>query len=87
MKYYIVISHTEVSFLNNTIESLSLKGARNENGYTQQEIADKLGVSRVQYMAWEKGTVVPKDMVIYALAYIYNMNADFLRVVPQKNLE
>ena len=70
--------------MTDTIETFSLKGARNEFDYTQQQIADKLGVSRAQYIAWEKGDVVPKSMVVYALAYIYGINADLLRV--SKNL-
>ena len=40
--------------MTDTIETFSLKGARNEFDYTQQQIADKLGVSRAQYIAWEK---------------------------------
>lgn len=66
--------------MTDTIETFSLKGARNEFNYTQEQIADKLGVSRAQYIAWEKGDVVPKSMVVYALAYIYGINADLLRV-------
>lgn len=62
------------------IETFSLKGARNEYNYSQEQIADKLGVSRAQYIAWENGKVVPKHMVLYALAYIYGINADLLRV-------
>lgn len=73
--------------MNNVIESMSLRAARVENNYTQQDIADKLGVSRVQYSAWENGISVPKDMAIYALAYIYKMDSDLLRVTPQKNLK
>ena len=41
--------------MTDTIETFSLKGARNEFDYTQEQIADKLGVSRAQYIAWEKG--------------------------------
>ncbi len=65
--------------MTDTIETFSLKGARNEFDFTQQQIADKLGVSRAQYIAWEKGEVIPKSMVVYALAYIYGVNADLLR--------
>ena len=67
------------------IRDRSLKGARNEFGYTQQEIADRLGVTKYTYLQWEKGKVVPKHMAIYALAYIYGIDADVLRL-PQKNL-
>lgn len=66
--------------MNNVIETLSLEAARIEFGYTQNEIADKLGVSRVMYHNWETGKALPKQMVIYALAYIYGVNADLLRL-------
>lgn len=66
--------------MNNVIQTLSLEAARTEYGYTQNEIADKLGVSRVAYSNWETGKALPKQMVIYALAYIYGINADLLRL-------
>ncbi|EII2702394.1 helix-turn-helix domain-containing protein [Staphylococcus pseudintermedius] len=71
--------------MTDTIKSFSLKGSRNEFDYSQEQIAEKLGVSRAQYIAWETGKVVPKHMVVYALAYIYGINADLLRV-SKKNL-
>lgn len=72
--------------MNATVETLSLKGARVENGYTQKQIADKLGVSREQYIKWENGKVIPRNMVIYALSYIYKIDSDTLRVTPKKFL-
>ena len=36
------------------LETLSLKGARNEFGYTQQEIADRLGVTKNAYINGKK---------------------------------
>lgn len=66
--------------MTDTIKTISLKAARTEFGYSQEEIAFKLGVSRAAYISWEKGEVVPKHMVVYALAYIYGINADLLRV-------
>lgn len=69
--------------MTDTIDQYSLKGARAEFGYSQEEIAFKLGVSRAAYSAWEKGEVVPKNMVIYALAYIYGINSDLIRVTKK----
>ena len=37
------------------LETLSLKGARNEFGYTQQEIADRLGVTKTLISNGKKG--------------------------------
>ena len=53
--------------MTDTIQTFSLKGARNEFDYTQEQIADKLGVSRAQYIAWEKGDVVPKKVWLFML--------------------
>ncbi|MCE4957684.1 helix-turn-helix transcriptional regulator [Macrococcoides caseolyticum] len=66
--------------MNEVIKTLSLESARTEFGYTQNEIADKLGVSRVVYNQWETGKKLPKQMVIFALAYIYGINSDILRL-------
>lgn len=69
--------------MTDVIKHYSLRGARAEFGYSQEEIAFKLGVSRTAYSAWEKGEVIPKTMVIYALAYIYGINSDLIRVTKK----
>lgn len=62
---------------------LSLKAARVEKGYTQEALAEKLGVTKKTLNGWENGEVVIKPHVIYAMAYVFGMNADYLRV-PNK---
>ena len=32
---------------------------RNINGYSQEEIADKIGISRQAYAKWETGATIP----------------------------
>lgn len=63
---------------------LSLKAARVEKGFTQDALAEKLGVSKRTIVNWENGEVEIKPLVIYALSAVYQMNPDFLRIPVQK---
>lgn len=63
---------------------ISIKAARIENDLTQEAIAQRLGVSKNAYAAWENGDVVPKPLVIKALAYEYNMHESQLRIPARK---
>lgn len=62
---------------------ISLKAARVEKGYTQQALAEKLGVTKKTLNGWENGDVEVKPHVVYALAYVFEIDSDFLRV-PSK---
>lgn len=64
--------------------NISIKAARIDNGYTQEELAVKLGVSKRTIVGWENGTAELKPYVLYSLAYIFEMSADNLRI-PAKN--
>ncbi|MEK3887486.1 helix-turn-helix domain-containing protein [Bacillus sp. FSL K6-3431] len=59
---------------------ISLKAARVEKGFTQEALAEKLGVSKRALVNWENGEAEIKPMVIYAMAYVFQMDADFLRI-------
>lgn len=59
---------------------LSIKAARVENGYTQEALAEKLGVSKRTVIGWENGEVEVKPFVVYSLAYVFGMDADQIRV-------
>jgi len=59
---------------------ISLEALRINAGMTQQDVADKLGVSRQTVMKWENGHIQPKELVIYALAKLYNVDIDVIRV-------
>lgn len=59
---------------------LSLDALRVNAGMTQQDVADRLGVSRQTVMSWEKGDVEPKGLVIYALAKLYAVEIDHIRI-------
>jgi transcriptional regulator with XRE-family HTH domain len=59
---------------------LTLEALRVNAGMTQQDVADRLGVSRQTVIKWENGYVEPKELVIYALAKLYNVELDMIRV-------
>ncbi|MGI6834760.1 helix-turn-helix transcriptional regulator [Bacillus paralicheniformis] len=59
---------------------LSLEALRVNAGMTQQDVADRLGVSRFTVMKWENGDIRPKEIVIYALAKLYSVDIDVIRV-------
>ncbi|MCP8969691.1 helix-turn-helix transcriptional regulator [Ectobacillus ponti] len=59
---------------------LSLEALRVNAGMTQQDVADRLGVTRQTVIKWEKGDVEPKELVIYALAKLYNVDLDVIRI-------
>jgi len=58
---------------------LSLSALRVNKGMTQQDVADRLGVSRQTVAKWENGESV-SELVIYALAYLYGVEIDVIRV-------
>ncbi|ARF66564.1 transcriptional regulator [Paenibacillus larvae subsp. pulvifaciens] len=59
---------------------LTIRAARVEKGFTQQALAEKLGVSKRTVVSWERGDVEIKPYVIYSLAYVFDMDADQIRV-------
>lgn len=59
---------------------LSLKALRVNAGLTQQDVADRLGVSRHTIINWENDEERPKELVIYALAYLYKTDIDNMRI-------
>ena len=51
---------------------------RKLNGYSQEEIAEKAGVSRQAYAKWESGATVPDINRAVRLAQIYGVSVDSL---------
>lgn len=49
---------------------------RRANGYTQQEVADKLGISNRTLSAWERGAAMPDILLLPALADLYGVTVD-----------
>lgn len=50
----------------------TLEALRVNKGWTQQDVADRLGVSRFTVINWERKR--PKELVIYALSALYEVD-------------
>ncbi|MBQ8687178.1 MAG: helix-turn-helix domain-containing protein [Ruminococcus sp.] len=61
-----------------SIQFSRLKMFRKQSGYTQEEIAEKLGVSRQAVAKWEKGETLPDIESCIKLADLYEIPVDSL---------
>jgi transcriptional regulator with XRE-family HTH domain len=50
-----------------------LKGFREDNCLTQQQVANELGVTKMTVSNWERGINIPRPEKREALKYLYNM--------------
>lgn len=55
-----------------------LQKLRKDNNYTQEELADFLGVSRQSISKWESDGAFPETEKLIALAKLYNCSLDYL---------
>lgn len=55
-----------------------MKLLRKQYGFTQEQIAEKLGVSRQTIAKWERGECLPDIENVIALADIYEVTVDSL---------
>ena len=51
---------------------------RKEAGYTQEELAEKLGVSRQSISKWESDTAYPETEKLIKIGELYNCSMDYL---------
>ena len=56
----------------------NLKIFRKKHGYTQEQIAEKIGVSRQAVAKWERGEALPDIENVIGLAVIYGVTVDSL---------
>lgn len=56
----------------------ALKARRTAAGYTQEYVAEALGVSRQAVSKWENGTSEPSTANLMALAKLYGLSVDEL---------
>lgn len=61
-----------------SIQFNNLKIFRKQNGFTQEQIAEKLNVTRQAVAKWERGETVPDIENCIALADIYGTTVDML---------
>ena len=51
---------------------------RKENGWSQEDLAEKLDVSRQAISRWENGTALPDAQNILQLSKLFNVTTDYL---------
>lgn len=51
---------------------------RKREGYTQEELADRLEVSRQAVSRWEMGTAVPDSLNLLQISKLFKVSADYL---------
>jgi len=61
-------------------KQMSIKAVRINNGLTQEALAQKLGVNPKTISDWENSKVPIKPLVVYAIAYVFRIDADLIRV-------
>lgn len=64
----------------NDLNDVTLREARVHKGYTIAALAEKLGISEQTLIEWESGEVEIKPFGLYALAYVFQVDADCLRI-------
>lgn len=63
----------------------NLRFLRNRNGLSQEEVAEKIGVSRQSVAKWENGESLPDILKCEALADLYDVSLnDLVRHVQEK---
>ena len=64
-----------------------LKDARIESGYTQEQVAEQLDVSRQTISSWGNGRTFPDIVSVVSLSDIYDVSLDVLIKGDEKMLE
>ena len=52
--------------------------ARERAGYTQEKVAERIGVSRSAVSRWEQGEIEPKVQNLVAIAALLSVSTDYL---------
>lgn len=55
-----------------------IKYLRGQQGFTQSDLAKKLGITRSSVNAWEMGISVPSTQYVVELANIFKVSTDYL---------
>lgn len=56
-----------------------LKYLRQLNSFSQEQMAQKLGISRQSYIKYENGSVIPNNSTVHHLAAIHGVTEEFIR--------
>ena len=55
-----------------------LKKLRKDSGFTQVDVAEKLGISQPAYASWERGVKKPTQDNLVKIAQVLNVSVDYL---------
>ena len=61
-----------------------IKELREDNDLTQQQIADKIGITQRKYSYIETGTQQLTDEILVKLAKVYNVTTDYILRLTDK---
>ncbi|MBQ9266954.1 MAG: helix-turn-helix transcriptional regulator [Clostridia bacterium] len=55
-----------------------IRKLRMDNGYSMQELADKVGVTKSSINMWENGSSIPNDRILIVLSKFFDVSIDYL---------
>lgn len=58
--------------------SEKLTGLRRKSGMSQEQLADRLGVTRQSVSKWEGGTAMPELVKLISLSELFGVSVDYL---------
>lgn len=61
-----------------------IKDLREDKNFTQQQVADKIGITQRKYSYIETGTQPLTDEILVALAELYNTSIDYILCLTDK---
>lgn len=63
-----------------------IKELRKKSGYTQAELARKLGLTRSSINSWEMGLSIPSTPYIIELSNLFGVSTDYLLGMENENM-
>ena len=66
--------------VNKNEAQFSIKALRTNEGMTQEALAQKLEIDRRTVMNWENNKGPIKQLHLYALAYLFKVDSDSIRI-------
>ena len=62
-----------------------IKDLREDNDFTQQQVADKIGITQRKYSYIETGTQMLTDEILVKLSNLYDVSIDY--ILKQTNIK
>ena len=67
-------------------ETYTLKQLRGVNGMTQDEVAEKLEVSKFTWANWESGKTAPDCWQVQKIKILFNVAIDDIKFLPKTSV-